>query len=475
MRLIEAAVETDYGIDLGGWQLSGPLDFSTDGRTLVGVGVNPAGELQGWILELPTRVGIHVLPGQSAARLRGERTGRHRIAVLGATNLDVRDVDAASLAFGPGGAAPVQPVTSALRDVDGDGRTDRVFHFDSSEAGIEPSDIAACMHGATLDGEEIFGCGALRSGVSIFEEIGYLRTPGPAFDVEVRGALAYVAAHTSGGLRIADVADPRAPVEIGALPIAANDVALSGNHAFVAALQDGLSIVDVSDPSSPIERSRLPAAPGDLARRVVVRNGLAYVSIAKPEDPGFRLQIVDVSEPTHPVETGSLDLPGGPAGNHVDAGLVYVAARAAGVRIVAASDPSAPIEIGAFQTPSRALAVAVRGRHAYVAEADGLRILDVSDPREPRQVGFAATGAVASHVDVKGELAYVTVRSKLAEPPRDDGLRVFDVRNPTLPVLVGSARTPDLAFRVAVDGQFAYVADFLSGLRIIGHRGEGND
>lgn len=41
------------GVDLTGWQLRGAYDISADGRTIVGEGINPQGQLEAWIATVP--------------------------------------------------------------------------------------------------------------------------------------------------------------------------------------------------------------------------------------------------------------------------------------------------------------------------------------------------------------------------------------------------------------------------------------
>ena len=68
------------------------------------------------------------------------------------------------------------------------------------------------------------------------------------------GDFAYVGS-AFGGLRIINVANPAAPVQVGsyATPGYAIGVAVVGYYAYVAAYDSGLRIINVSDPAVPTE------------------------------------------------------------------------------------------------------------------------------------------------------------------------------------------------------------------------------
>jgi hypothetical protein len=79
-------------------------------------------------------------------------------------------------------------------------------------------------------------------------EVGVYDTPGNARDVAVTtgpGGTYAAVADGSGGLRLIDVSDPEAPVEVGSYdtPAIATDVAVSGQYAYVADEQAGLVIL----------------------------------------------------------------------------------------------------------------------------------------------------------------------------------------------------------------------------------------
>jgi uncharacterized membrane protein len=49
IRRLHEVLTDDYGLDLSGWQLSAARGISKDGNTIVGYGLNPAGQLEAWI------------------------------------------------------------------------------------------------------------------------------------------------------------------------------------------------------------------------------------------------------------------------------------------------------------------------------------------------------------------------------------------------------------------------------------------
>ncbi len=53
MRGLKSVLISDYGLNLTGWRLVEGFGVSDDGRTFVGVGVNPNGLMEGWIATIP--------------------------------------------------------------------------------------------------------------------------------------------------------------------------------------------------------------------------------------------------------------------------------------------------------------------------------------------------------------------------------------------------------------------------------------
>jgi len=274
-------------------------------------------------------------------------------------------------------------------------------------------------------------------------QVGYFPTdPGNAYDVQVVGTLAYVA-DWDYGLRIIDVSNPAAPIQVGYYVILGNPtvVQVVGTLAYVSDFS-GLRIIDVSNPAAPVQRGYC-YTPGS-AYGVQIVGTLAYVA-----DGSYGLRIIDVSNPAAPVQRGYYDTPGSAYGVQVVGSLAYVADGSTGLRILDVSNPAAPVQVGDYDTPGSALGVQVIGTLAYVADDSyGLRIIDVSNPAATVERGFYDTPGSAMSVQIFGALAYVAGSSS--------GLRI-DVSNPAAPVQRGYYYT-NSARGVQVVGTLAYVA-----------------
>ncbi|PWB69825.1 MAG: hypothetical protein C3F15_14360 [Holophagae bacterium] len=284
-------------------------------------------------------------------------------------------------------------------------------------------------------------------------EVAFLGMPGVAVGIAVSGTYAYVAA-ADAGLRIVDVSIPSAPVEVGIAPSYAFDVAVLGGYAYVVG-GDGLRVIDVSTPSAPVELGWV-ATPSRSADEVAVSGDHAYVA-----DSIEGLRVIEVSSPSAPVAVGFADVPGCGAYELAVAGDYAYAAFFgwnSGLQVVDASNPTAPVRVGLVHTPS-AGDIAVEDGYAYLAVLDsGIRVIDLRTPSAPVVVGAHDTPGWASGAAVADGYAYVADWYVL---------RVIDVRTPSAPVEVAHLDTPDGLTGISVSGGYAYVADRGSILRVI--------
>lgn len=153
---------------------------------------------------------------------------------------------------------------------------------------------------------------------------------------------AYVA-NAASGLRILDVTNPVSPTLIGSYDVpeqeASNGVAIEGNFAFVAEGShnyvggfNGVRIIDVSNPVAPVEVGHYDTR--DSAVDVEVVGNYAYVAERGSDGKFSGLQVIDVSNPTSPEEVGFLSMPGKPLDVEVVGNYTYVTAWNRGLAIL---------------------------------------------------------------------------------------------------------------------------------------------
>jgi hypothetical protein len=103
-------------------------------------------------------VSIDIKPDSETNPINLMNPGIIPVAILGSEELDIRDIDASTLACGPDAAQPVHKVGGHRDEVNGDGWEDFVSHYRSGETGITIGDTRACVTGETNDGRSFESC-----------------------------------------------------------------------------------------------------------------------------------------------------------------------------------------------------------------------------------------------------------------------------------------------------------------------------
>jgi len=206
------------------------------------------------------------------------------------------------------------------------------------------------------------------------------------------------------------------------------------------------------------EAAHWPGLEGATMRGVAVAKGHAFLA-------GYRtgLQIVQLDEANGELNlthVAGLDTPGLAVAVAVAGDYAYVADWEAGLRVIDITTPAAPRAAGAVVTPAFARGVAVAGNQAYVADwVGGVRVIDISNPASPKAMGHFPTDGWATAVAVVGSRAYVA--------EGNGGLGILNVSIPAAPSRLGQLATGGWAYGISVDGTRAGLADGPVGLSLI--------
>lgn len=101
-------------------------------------------------------VSIDIKPGSFPNSVNPRSLGVLPVAILTTVTFDSTSVDPATVLFGATGSE-TGPVHSALEDVDGDGDSDLILHFNTQATGIQCGDTSASLGGKTFGGQVIQG------------------------------------------------------------------------------------------------------------------------------------------------------------------------------------------------------------------------------------------------------------------------------------------------------------------------------
>jgi hypothetical protein len=107
-------------------------------------------------------IAIDVKPGSFLNSINPKSQGVIPVAILTTDTFDVTTIDPSTVHFGAT-TTEAFPVHSALEDVDGDGDTDMVLHFETRATGIQCGDTSAPLTGKTLGGQVIEGADSIKT------------------------------------------------------------------------------------------------------------------------------------------------------------------------------------------------------------------------------------------------------------------------------------------------------------------------
>ena len=303
--------------------------------------------------------------------------------------------------------------------------------------------------------------------------VGQYQPKGRTLTAEIFGRYAYVT-DAKQGFQILDISVAENPQLLGSADITGYDVAVIGNHAYVA--NGSINILDIRNPRQPRIIVENISTPGNAHRvhaavhevnvgaedEVIVRAGVEPLRNEKDSylytaDAQGGISILDVRDVRHP-RLMERQYTSGHAWDIATQGdYAYIADSNSGLQTIDISNPSQPRWVHQYDTGGYAGDVKVIDGYAYIADgASGLRIVDVRDVSTatlrasyPVASKPSASLSKANSIDVHANYAYIA---------GEGGLHIIDVRNIHAPQTVKTIPTPEIAWGVTVAGNYAYVA-----------------
>jgi len=107
-------------------------------------------------------VAIDIKPGSFPNSINPRSRGKIPVAILTTGTFAATTVDTTTVRFGATGTEAA-PVHSALEDIDGDGDTDMILHFNTQDTGIKCGDTSASLTGQTFSGQAIKGSDSIQT------------------------------------------------------------------------------------------------------------------------------------------------------------------------------------------------------------------------------------------------------------------------------------------------------------------------
>ena len=210
------------------------------------------------------------------------------------------------------------------------------------------------------------------------------------------------------------------------LPAAAQDLAISGNYAYVADGASGLQIVDITNATAATPSASIVGSYATAAAQAVAASG-SYAYVAQGTSG---LAVVNVGTPASPTLAATIPAPGGVAVTHVDVSGNYVFfSTDFDVWVYDVTTPASPVLAGEYQAGNLITGVKVSGSYAYITDTMGLRTIPIAKPSLPRGASLYTVAGPVREMRVYGDLGFVRTDSRVD---------ILDLRNSTAPTVLSS-------------------------------------
>jgi len=260
------------------------------------------------------------------------------------------------------------------------------------------------------------------------------------------------------GLTVVDLSDINSPSQIGQVELPQNGqkVDISGNYAYLIALDSSIHLIDVSSANQPLLINSFRTS--DLLTDIKVRDNWAYVAA---RDAG--LLILDVSDPFNVSLTGSCSVAGFQALSiYLYDSLAYLAG-VGGLRLINVVFPHSPFLSGSSDVMVAANKVFVNADegeiYAYLGNSARISILNVTNPQDIFPLSIYTSTSTMADFFVSDHYAYLGLTYR--------GLLVLDIADRTSPEEVSALRLGDYTKEIFFYSDFVFLTDHFESTKII--------
>ncbi len=286
--------------------------------------------------------------------------------------------------------------------------------------------------------------------------IGAIATPGNATKLSVDYLTVYVADYY-GGLAIIDCYNPDQPAIVSTVNLPDRTLSASVDGTFLYTTGNSgsfpglLTKIDVSNIASPIITGS--TATNGIANDIAISGDHAFV--AEGENG---LSVVYVSSST-PLPVTTLSIPGNAKSLTISGQYALIATALGGISVVDIVDPNLPVLVSSMPTNGLTQNIVTAGNFAYTANGEeGMEIIDITMIASPASYATLPTGGFVSDIAVADGYAYVL--------DKEQGLYIADIANPAVPTIIGILPMETQPVAIEVSGSYAYILDN-QGLKLI--------
>lgn len=280
-----------------------------------------------------------------------------------------------------------------------------------------------------------------------------------AISVASQGNYVYLgrAVNASNEFFVINVSDPASPSISGQLALGGdpNDIAVSGNYAYIASGDNGgeLTVVDISTPSAPaiaatFDLTAANSGNGNSDGLAVAIGQTNYLYLTRVASGGKEFYVFNISTPTSPSLVGSVDLNGDLNEISFSGSYVYGASsdntqEFQVISVASAASPvlAASLDLNEGDTAANGISVAISTDTVYIGR-DGstgspeFYVINVTTPTSPSITSTLDLGThILKSLDYSASANLVFFANK--NPASDDYDSVY-VSTPSTPVLLTS-------------------------------------